>query len=108
MWWDNQSPDVKNNFRKLVKEGRFEFISGGISSTDEACPVFEDMLINMQAGHDFLKREFGIIPKVAWHADAFGHSSTNARLFKELGFDAFFFGRVSDHFKEELKSNHDM
>ena len=47
-------------------------------------------------GHDFLKREFGVVPKVAWHIDTFGHSSTTARLFKELGFEAIFFSRLSD------------
>lgn len=81
MWWNNQNATVKANFKQLVQQGRFEFISGGMSSSDEACPVFEDILNNIQTGHDFLKREFGVVPKVAWHADAFGHSSTTARLF---------------------------
>jgi hypothetical protein len=38
--------------------------------------------------------EFGIKPKIGWQIDAFGHSSTNAMLFAEMGFDAWFFGRL--------------
>lgn len=53
-------------------------------------------------------KEFGIIPKVAWHADSFGHSSTNAKLFEELGFEGFFFGRISDIQKTQLMKAQDM
>jgi lysosomal alpha-mannosidase len=53
-------------------------------------------------------REFGIVPTVAWHADAFGHSSTTARLFADMGYEGFFFGRISDAYKEFLVKNKDM
>lgn len=65
-------------------------------SSDEACPIYSDLLENIQVGQDFLKKEFNITSKVAWHADSFGHSSTTAKLFAELGFEGFFFGRISD------------
>lgn len=48
----------------------------------------------MMAGHDFLKNEFGLIPKVGWQIDSFGHSNTNARLFAEMGFDALIINRI--------------
>ena len=55
-----------------------------------------------------MHREFGVTPKVAWHADAFGHSSTNAKLFRDLGFDGLFFGRMSDDQKKILQQDKDM
>lgn len=51
MWWLNQSDATRQTVRKLVKEGRFEFVHGGWVATDEACPSFEDMIANMQVGH---------------------------------------------------------
>lgn len=39
---------------------------GGWSSTDEACPNFEDIILNINRGHKFLKEEFGIAPKIGW------------------------------------------
>ena len=45
---------MKDNVRKLVKDGRFEFVNGGWVSHDEACPTFEDMSMNMMVGHSFL------------------------------------------------------
>jgi hypothetical protein len=39
-------------------------------------------------GHSFLKKEFGVTPKVGWNLDAPGNSMTNTRLFAQLGFEA--------------------
>jgi alpha-mannosidase len=70
-------------------------VQGGWTATDEACPNYEDMINNMYLGHQFLKKEFGISSKVGWMLDAFGHSSANAALFSDFGFDAVFFTRMS-------------
>jgi alpha-mannosidase len=52
------------------------------------------MINNMIIGHTFLQAEFGITPRIGWNLDSFGHSSTNARLFADLGFEAQFFARL--------------
>lgn len=38
-------------------------------------------------------KEFGVQPRIGWQIDPFGHSNTNARVFAEMGFDAWFFAR---------------
>ena len=48
----------------------------------------------MYIGHGFLKREFGITPKIAFQLDPFGHTQANAALFSDMGFEAMFIGRV--------------
>lgn len=93
MWWQEQKESKKQAVRELVKEGRLELMSAGWSSNDEACAYYEDIIDNMMIGHQFVEREFGIKPRVGWHADSFGHSSANQRLFAEMGFDAIFFSR---------------
>ena len=96
LWWRDQTETVKKTVRGLVQAGQLEFVSGGWISSDEACPVFTELIENMKVGHDFLYREFGLPPpKIAWHMDAFGHSATTARMFTEVGFDAFFFSRMN-------------
>jgi lysosomal alpha-mannosidase len=93
MWYWRQTPERQKQVKQLVKEGRLEFANGGWSATDEACPNYEDIINNMMKGHAFLKKEFGVKPRVGWHIDAFGHSSANARLFADFGFEAQFFAR---------------
>ncbi len=68
---------------------------------DEACPHYEDMITNMWKGHEFVKNEFGVTPRIGWHIDPFGHSNANVRLFAEMGFDAFFIGRIDYQEKEK-------
>ena len=51
MWWREQDEHMKDKVRKLVTEGRLEFLNGGWSMHDEACPHYEDMINNMLKGH---------------------------------------------------------
>jgi hypothetical protein len=52
--------------KNLVKEGRLEFVNGGWVQPDEACPSFDDLIQNFMIAHQFLLKEFGIIPKIGW------------------------------------------
>ena len=54
MWWRQQTEDMKNKVRQLVKQGRLEIVNGGWSMHDEACTHYEDMINNMMFGHQFL------------------------------------------------------
>lgn len=96
MWYYEQDQEVKDQVRMLIKEGRLEFVNGGWSMHDEACPHFEDMINNMMLGHQFLMKEFGVKPRIGWHIDPFGHSNANPRLFADMGFEAWLFARL-DH-----------
>ena len=94
MWFYRQDEFKKELVRGLVREGRLEFVNAGWSMHDEANTHYEDQINNMMHGHQFLLKEFNYVPKVGWHIDPFGHSNANARLFAEMGFDAYFFSRI--------------
>ena len=54
-WWTESADDkTKLIVKKLVKEGRWEFVNGGMVSSDEACSTFQDLLENTITGHAFL------------------------------------------------------
>ena len=89
--------------KKLIQTGQLEITQGGWSSTDEACTNYEDLINNMYLGHSFLKKEFGVVPKIGWMIDAFGHSAANAAIFAELGFDAVFMSRIDFPDREQRK-----
>jgi len=88
--------------RTLINSGRFAFVNGGWAASDEACPLYSDIIENILYGHEFLRKEFNISTDIAWHADAFGHSAEVAKLFREMDYKAFFMGRVSDEQKTLL------
>jgi len=98
-WWREQSESMKKNVKTLVAEGRLEFINGGWCMNDEATTHFTAVIDQMTLGHQFLQDEFGVRPTIGWHVDPFGHSAMQASMFSQMGFDAFFFGRIdySEH-----------
>ncbi len=95
-WWYLQSNVTQAKVKQMVNEGRFEFVNGGWVASDEACPVYEDLVENIVLGHQWLKDTFNIVPRIAWHVDPFGHSSVMNELFQLMGYDSLFFGRMTD------------
>ena len=94
MWWREQSDVVKSNFQRMVRQGRIHFANAGWSMSDEADVHYEDFINNMKTGHDFLKEAVGYRPTIGWHLDPFGHHSATPALFAQIGFNAWFFGRI--------------
>ena len=94
-WWNRQSVASKNRVRKLVRRNQLEFVNGGWVMQDEASTHYVSMIDQTTLGHSFLLHELGVVPRVGWQIDPFGHSSTQSALLSaEVGFDALYFGRI--------------
>ncbi|XP_044502287.1 alpha-mannosidase At3g26720-like isoform X3 [Mangifera indica] len=94
-WWRQQSEAMKIKVKGLVDSRQLEFINGGMSMHDEATPHYIDLIDQTTLGHQFIKDEFGKLPRVGWQIDPFGHSAVQAYLLgAELGFDSLFFARI--------------
>jgi len=93
-WWNQQDPDTQDILKQLIAKGQFEFINGGYCMNDEAAVYYEDSIDQMTLGHQFLQQNFNYIPEIGWHIDPFGHANAQASMFAQMGFKAFFFGRI--------------
>lgn len=51
MWYKMQDKKTQQNVKNLIKSGQLEIAQGGWAATDEACPNYEDMILNMHKGH---------------------------------------------------------
>lgn len=67
---------------------------------DEATTYYEDIIDQMTTGLTWLKSTLGVVPTIGWHIDPFGHQSSNAAIFSQLGFNAWFFSRIDYQDKE--------
>ena len=102
MWYVRQPQAVKDQLKKLVQSGAFEVANGGWGEADQATPNYEDLINNMMIGHQWMQKEFGVVPKVGWDMRTPGHSATNARLFAQLGYEGQFFSQVDEELKKNL------
>eukprot|EP00252_Welwitschia_mirabilis_P007627 TRINITY_DN1919_c0_g1_i1.p1 TRINITY_DN1919_c0_g1~~TRINITY_DN1919_c0_g1_i1.p1 ORF type:complete len:1055 (-),score=246.23 TRINITY_DN1919_c0_g1_i1:132-3296(-) len=94
-WWTEQSEDKKDIVRNLVKNGQLEFINGGWCMHDEASTYYVDMIDQTTLGHQFLKKEFDVVPRIGWQIDPFGHSAVQGYLLSaEVGFEGLYFARA--------------
>ncbi|KAF2322962.1 hypothetical protein GH714_032461 [Hevea brasiliensis] len=94
-WWRDQSEAMQQIVKQLVSSGQLEFINGGMCMHDEAVTHYIDMIDQTTLGHQFIKKEFGVTPRIGWQIDPFGHSAVQAYLLgTEVGFDSLFFGRI--------------
>lgn len=109
-WWREQDNTMKENVRKLVNEGRLEFVLGGWCMNDEASTHYNAMIDQHTLGFSFLEQEFGACarPRVGWQIDPFGHSREQASMFAQFGFDGLFFGRLDYQDKDNRLKQHNM
>ncbi|CAG2111338.1 unnamed protein product, partial [Medioppia subpectinata] len=105
MWWREQDEDYRHQVRKLVNEGRLEFISGGWVMHDEATTHYQSIIDQMTWGHRRLRDMIGqcVVPRIGWQIDPFGHSRESAHLSAMFGFDGLFFARL-DYEDQKLRS----
>lgn len=49
-WWDEQEPELQDEVRVLVEEGRLEFIGGAWSMNDEATVHYQSVIDQFSLG----------------------------------------------------------
>lgn len=91
-----------------INNKQLEIINAGWCMSDEASPYYEDIIDQMTIGLRWVKDTFGVVPKIGWHIDPFGHQATNAALFNQFGFNAWFFARIDRQDKSLRMSNKGM
>jgi hypothetical protein len=107
-WWAQQTSRTRNATRALVRAGRLQFNTGGWCMGDEAAPTYAAAINQMTEGLQFVLREFGAgaaRPRASWHVDPFGHSSSTASLWSDMGFDAFGLNRIDWREKDRRKGD---
>lgn len=94
-WWRGAPAPMRDRIRRAVSSGQLEFVNGGWCQHDEAAAHYVGMLDQTTLGHRFLRDTLGVVPRVGWQIDPFGHSMLQAtHLGVEAGFEAVMLGRT--------------
>ena len=62
----------------------------------------------MKIGHNFLNKPLGYRPTIGWHIDTFGHQLAIPALFAQMGFNAWFFGRIDYQDKRRIMQDREL
>ena len=99
---------MKNDAMTVVKNGQFEFVTGGWVMNDEAnCHIYA-IIEQLNEGRDWVRRIFGVSPTTGYAVDPFGQSAVMAQVLKRMGYDAMYINRVQYAIKTVLAKEHNM
>ena len=106
----NEKAELKqkklDDINRHIRTGQWEFINGGMSQADSACPHYEDIIENYFYGLSYLKRNFNQTSQAAWQIDPFGHSKALLYIAKLFGMDHAVINRIGDHKKDQRATDH--
>ncbi|MBV9103823.1 MAG: alpha-mannosidase, partial [Candidatus Eremiobacteraeota bacterium] len=89
-WVEEDEPGLFARVRELVRNGRFD-PSGAAMWVESDCniPSGESLVRQLFYGMQYVEREFGTTPSVAWLPDSFGFANTLPTLLAHAGVGAF-------------------
>ena len=97
-WVEEFDPELFKHIRDLVKRGKWHIIGGWHLQPDCNMPSGEAFVRQILSGRKYFKEKFGVVPKVAFNADPFGHSRGLVQIMKKSGYDGYLFMRPSPAF----------
>ncbi|XP_033166690.1 alpha-mannosidase 2 isoform X1 [Drosophila mauritiana] len=100
LWWDQAHPTKQRALKRLIDAGRIEITTGGWVMTDEANVHIYPMLDQLIEGHQWLKNNLNVTPKVGWSIDPFGHGSTVPYLLSGANFEGTIIQRIHYAWKQ--------
>eukprot|EP01119_Soliformovum_irregulare_P019887 TRINITY_DN6388_c0_g1_i4.p1 TRINITY_DN6388_c0_g1~~TRINITY_DN6388_c0_g1_i4.p1 ORF type:complete len:1028 (+),score=331.23 TRINITY_DN6388_c0_g1_i4:166-3084(+) len=99
LWWETQPLNIKEDVKRMVKSGQWEFVGGGWVQNDEAAASLDVVIGQVSAGHEYLLKHFGVRPRIGWQIDPFGHSSLTPTIFAQVGYQALVLNRIHHQLK---------
>lgn len=84
-----ESPELYEEVKRLVREGRWEVEGAMWVEADCNLCSGESLVRQILYGKQFFRREFGVDCHVLWLPDVFGYSAALPQILKKSGIDKF-------------------
>lgn len=88
-------PDIYDQIKQRIKEGRWEIEGGMWLEADCNIPSGESLVRQILYGTKFMNKEFGVTSKYLWLPDVFGYSWALPQILKKSGIDTFLTTKIS-------------
>jgi len=92
-WFKASEPEMFDEIRQRVREGRWDIAGGWWVEPDCNIPGGESFVRHGLYSQRFFDREFGVRARVGFNPDSFGHAGTLPQIYKKLGIDYYAYMR---------------
>ncbi|HWG20252.1 MAG TPA: glycoside hydrolase family 38 C-terminal domain-containing protein [Terracidiphilus sp.] len=88
-WMAEKYPDVNDQIKQRIKEGRWEVVGGMWVEPDLNLPDGESLVRQLLVGKRWYQQNYGVDVRIGWNPDSFGYTWQLPQIYKKSGVDYF-------------------
>ena len=88
-WMADKYPDLNDQIKQRIKEGRWEVVGGMWVEPDLNLPDGESLVRQLLVGKRWYEKNYGVDVRVGWNPDSFGYTWQLPQIYKKSGVDYF-------------------
>ena len=88
-WLADKYPQINDQIKQRIKEGRWEIVGGMWVEPDLNMPDGESTARSLLIGKRWYKQEYGVDVRIGWNPDSFGYNWQLPQIYKKSGVDYF-------------------
>ncbi|MCL1888155.1 MAG: hypothetical protein FWF96_04725 [Kiritimatiellaeota bacterium] len=90
-WVEENCPPLFEEVKKFVKNGQWKIVGGWWTQSDTNIPGGEGLARHALYSQRYFLEKFGVMAKVGYNVDSFGHSASLPQILKKSGMDYYVF-----------------
>ena len=88
-WLADKYPDINEEIKKRIKEGRWEIVGGMWIEPDLNMPDGESIARSILIGKRWYRQNYGVDVRIGWNPDSFGYNWQLPQIYRLSGIDYF-------------------
>jgi len=88
-WMADKYPEINNQIKKRIQEGRWELVGGMWVEPDLNMPDGESQVRQLLIGQRSFKEMYGATASIGWNPDTFGYNWQLPQIYKKSGINYF-------------------
>jgi alpha-mannosidase len=88
-WIADKYPDMNEQIKQRIKEGRWEVVGGMWVEPDLNLPDGESTARSLLIGKRWYQQNYGVDVRIGWNPDSFGYNWQLPQIYKKSGVDYF-------------------
>jgi alpha-mannosidase len=88
-WIADKYPELNDEIKKRIQEGRWELVGGMWLEPDLNMPDGESLVRQILVGQETFQKLYGTTTRIGWNPDSFGYNWQLPQIYKRSGIDYF-------------------